>query len=565
VYSYDALGRLIGVEHHDGAKETYTYRADGALLQADNDDTSVRFERDLLGRVIKETQGELEIENAYDRQGMRVRMRSSLGADVSVTRNSNGDVLSVRAGEFAAQFERDALGRELARSLPGGLRSRWRRDRSGRPVEHIVTAGSGQTLCAVGYGWAPNDRLQRRVDAFKGRDEYHHDARGYLAASRYADDGVDLRVPDAVGNVFKSETRTDREYGPAGQLLRARSPSGDTHYAYDAEGNLIEKRDAAGRAWQYAWNSAGHLASVTRPDGDRVSFTYDPFGRRVSKRYRGQTTKWLWDGDAPLHEWVEQPKSAPTPLTWLFEPESTAPLARLEASTCQALITDHLATPTLVVNSDHSVAWSAGLDAYGNLRDASGDSALCPFRWPGQYADLETGLYYNRHRYYDPESGQYASQDPIRLHGGRALYAYVPDPLTWTDPLGLSCALHERQSAAAEALAPLKQAFPEAAVGFRGSLARGRKGPHKGFAPFDPNNFDVDAFIVSDELAARVPPNRQGFRDLQKAGRQERKLVDDLGRRLSAIPGIRQEKMTVRIFSDDEFARKVRLDERYLL
>jgi uncharacterized protein RhaS with RHS repeats len=52
---------------------------------------------------------------------------------------------------------------------------------------------------------------------------------------------------------------------------------------------------------------------------------------------------------------------------------------------------------------------------------------------------VETGLFYNRFRYYDPESGQYASRDPIGLGGGTGLYAYVGDPLAWVDPVGLAC------------------------------------------------------------------------------------------------------------------------------
>jgi RHS repeat-associated protein len=62
----------------------------------------------------------------------------------------------------------------------------------------------------------------------------------------------------------------------------------------------------------------------------------------------------------------------------------------------------------------------------------------CPFRYQGQYEDTETGLYYNRFRYYDPESGQYISQDPISLLGGFNAYGYVTDTLVYTDALGLS-------------------------------------------------------------------------------------------------------------------------------
>ncbi|MGG6229992.1 RHS repeat-associated core domain-containing protein [Tenacibaculum sp. SDUM215027] len=61
-----------------------------------------------------------------------------------------------------------------------------------------------------------------------------------------------------------------------------------------------------------------------------------------------------------------------------------------------------------------------------------------PFRYQGQYEDEETGLYYNRFRYYSPESGTYISQDPIGLAGGMPnMYAYVYDTNTQLDPLGL--------------------------------------------------------------------------------------------------------------------------------
>jgi RHS repeat-associated protein len=62
-----------------------------------------------------------------------------------------------------------------------------------------------------------------------------------------------------------------------------------------------------------------------------------------------------------------------------------------------------------------------------------------PWRYPGQYEDAETGLYYNRFRYYDPETGRYLSEDPIGLAGGVGLYGYVGAPSWWVDPFGLTC------------------------------------------------------------------------------------------------------------------------------
>jgi len=62
-----------------------------------------------------------------------------------------------------------------------------------------------------------------------------------------------------------------------------------------------------------------------------------------------------------------------------------------------------------------------------------------PLRFQGQYHDEETGLHYNRHRFYDPDSGRYLTQDPIGLAGGVNVYGYVRgNPLNRTDPLGLA-------------------------------------------------------------------------------------------------------------------------------
>jgi RHS repeat-associated protein len=86
--------------------------------------------------------------------------------------------------------------------------------------------------------------------------------------------------------------------------------------------------------------------------------------------------------------------------------------------------------------------WSSELDTYGSLQQDSSGPNRCPFRFAGQYEDQETGISYNRFRYYDPNSGQFISQDPIGLVGGLELYGHLPDPTTWIDPLGLTKGPH---------------------------------------------------------------------------------------------------------------------------
>ena len=100
------------------------------------------------------------------------------------------------------------------------------------------------------------------------------------------------------------------------------------------------------------------------------------------------------------------------------------------------MVSDHLGTPLELYDGGGTKTWQAQLDSYGQVRVGLGRVQDCPFRYQGQYEDTETGLYYNRFRYYDPEVGQYISQDPIRLAGGIKQYSYVDNPTSWLDVLG---------------------------------------------------------------------------------------------------------------------------------
>ena len=104
---------------------------------------------------------------------------------------------------------------------------------------------------------------------------------------------------------------------------------------------------------------------------------------------------------------------------------------------------DHLGTPRAVSDGAGHVVWRWESEPFGNTvpdedPDGDGDSFRLNLRFPGQYFDGESGLYYNYHRYYDPATGRYLTSDPIGLEGGLNTYAYGNNnPLKFIDPLGL--------------------------------------------------------------------------------------------------------------------------------
>ena len=108
-------------------------------------------------------------------------------------------------------------------------------------------------------------------------------------------------------------------------------------------------------------------------------------------------------------------------------------------------VSDYLGTPLQAYDKNGEKVWEQELDSFGRKRRKdNNNSSFIPFKYQGQYEDAETGLYYNRFRYYDPNAGSYISQDPIGLAGDNpTLYAYVSDVNYWNDVLGLTAEVYK--------------------------------------------------------------------------------------------------------------------------
>ena len=210
-----------------------------------------------------------------------------------------------------------------------------------------------------------------------------------------------------------------------------------------------------------------------------TEYRYDPLGRRTAKIRNGETTVYHWQEDTLA---IESTNGQNT--HYLFEPGTFEPLAQFqttspigieredkpaepysydpetdpllkippepqEQSEVQPDLVyyqlDHLGTPIAAHNAKGEAVWTAEYEAWGRIRNetVSDDPKVnIPFRFQGQYYDEESGLHYNRFRYYDPEIGRFVSQDPIGLRGGMNLFEYAPNPVGWTDPFGLLVTPH---------------------------------------------------------------------------------------------------------------------------
>jgi RHS repeat-associated protein len=293
------------------------------------------------------------------------------------------------------------------------------------------------------YEYDPAGELTRTLDKLRGEIKYEYEANGQLHSretGRIAD-SEEFRYDAAANRLNFNTSQFDQVKD--NRIKRWR----DQEYAYDAWGNLIEKRVGITTLQTFAYDCENRLVRAeTLVDGklqSTGSYRYDSLGRRVGKtsEINGQTEHkhFLWQGLRMLREETPWQSSL-----YIYEPNSYAPLARLdqqEGETEQKLFyfhTDQIGTPLEMTDVEGSIVWQATYKAWGEVETFAVKEVEQNLRFQGQYFDDETGLHYNTFRYYDPGVGRFITQDPIGLFGGNNLYKYASNPFVWLDPLGLA-------------------------------------------------------------------------------------------------------------------------------
>ncbi|MFJ2487924.1 RHS repeat-associated core domain-containing protein, partial [Pseudomonas sp. NPDC087639] len=328
-------------------------------------------------------------------------------------------------------------GREQQRQQ-GLLLSDYTYDDQGRLLAHAV-GHQHDSLYRRDYAYSANGNLEHIADTRHGQRTYGYDALDRLIRVRHSRDELpESFAHDPAGNLLMQD-RSGPTQIKGNRLLM----QGDRHYDYDAFGNLIRERRGTAQklVTEYRYDCQHRLIGLTRPDGKTASYRYDAFNRRISKTVDGATTEFFWQGDHLVAE-----SSQTHHRSYVYEPGTFRPLALLDGKgpkrACPFYYQlDHLGTPQELTDYSGEIVWSAQYDAYGKvaaLTLAAEEYLDQPLRFQGQYFDAESGLHYNRHRYYDPRLGRYLTPDPIKLAGGLNQYQYVPNPTGWVDPLGLS-------------------------------------------------------------------------------------------------------------------------------
>ncbi|MFI6056383.1 DUF6531 domain-containing protein [Streptomyces violascens] len=468
-YTRDALGRVTEQRLDlTGPATIYGYDPVGQLIRASTPDVDLSIERDGLGRVLSETVNGRTISYAYDALGRRIRRVTPSGLVSEWTYDPASRATHLWSDAGALAFTHDAAGRERQRTIGEStlLTQEW--DTADRLTVQHLSSARDRALQHRTYGYRADGYLAEMRELTSGTSRFKLDAIGRATSVR-AVGWSETYAYDAAGNLTHGSSPGQGMSGQRefeGTLIRR---ADRTRYEYDGQGRLTAKvrqfLDGRKRKWTYSWTAQDQMTTAVTPEGEQWQYVYDPLGRRIAK-YRvnkdgsnADRTEFSWDGT----RLAEQTGPDGTVTTWDYAVGTHRPLTQTrhrprgartsylaelaEDTTAErvthfhAIITGPVGTPAELVTADGQVEWQKRASLWGMPLPSPEDGPPmvdCPLRFPGQYADAETGLNYNYFRSYDPETARYISPDPMGLEPAGNHHGYVHAPHTWQDPLGLS-------------------------------------------------------------------------------------------------------------------------------
>lgn len=480
-HTYDNLGNLLDVTADTGEYIRNTYDPAGRVLTAVNGTAeaithTLRFTYTPTGQVATEQlDDQPPLRNDYDHRSRRISRTTPSGSVTTWHHDTLNRVASLDADGERITFSYDPTSRltgwrigevqidrtftptnQLASQTVTGFPSLGLRldfgDTPARPDPVVIRHDN--------YAYRPDGFLRTqtttRPDASPTHRRYDLDPVGRVTAITENGAISEAYTYDALSNITSSSTplapsphtppspsapaSTDcREYHD-NLLVR----DGHNHYYYDPAGRLIRKVATciSGKpgVWHYRYNGFGQLVDVYTPTGEWWQYRYDAHGRRTCKRLLDidarrtlKRTEFIHDGTRLIEQ-----TDTDTLVRWQYLPGSYTPVTQTASTaTHSTILTGPSGLPTDIIDSATAEHRSnAAHSIWGGLTTWIG-STTTPHRYPGQYADAETGLHYNNHRTYDPSTGRYLTPDPLGLAPAPNPHTYPRNPTRWSDPLGL--------------------------------------------------------------------------------------------------------------------------------
>ena len=382
----------------------------------------------------------------YDNEGNEISRQSNLGFILNQQFNEMNLPIRQRAGyEPTHHFDSQALKQTgIDSPIFAELNRTYQYDKA------LNTIAANDEIESLRFVVNGNNQITQVVSQYQTRENYHYDQSGYISRQYIQSDDYRYNGQIKIDNLDL--------YQQGNKLNRI----GNDYYSYDKAGRLVKKtaiKDGfRGKTLYYRWNGNNQLESLTNEWGEVWYYKYDALGRRIEKAcpQRNTKTTYLWDGDQVAYQETEKHGKTESLRHCIFNGWE---LIAQQDSYFKTDLRNHHKTwtqatnytvcqpngqPLALFNPQGKRTWRKapsslwGLPLLENWESKQAEPLNPNLLFAGQYFDQESGLAYNRFRYYDPQSGCYLKSDPIGLAGGETPYAYVHNPWDWLDPFGLA-------------------------------------------------------------------------------------------------------------------------------
>ncbi|MBJ9163454.1 RHS repeat protein [Citrobacter farmeri] len=249
-------------------------------------------------------------------------------------------------------------------------------------------------------------------------------------------------------------TQARYQYDPYGRRIsktvRRHNQSDTTRYGWDGD-RLVLTQTSDRKV--YTLHEPGSFTPLLRIESDGGDEAYTPLAQKLQQHSQIPFTAQEYADMERLEDDLRSGTLSERSRGWLEFANIPAnlmaaqpdPLPVVNIRNIHLYQCDHRGMPVALINREGQADWRAEFNPWGEmLSEDNPHNIEQPLRLPGQWYDEESGLHYNRHRYYDPQQGRYITQNPIGLKGGWNLYSYPMNPTINIDPLGLYQMCHRK-------------------------------------------------------------------------------------------------------------------------
>jgi RHS repeat-associated protein len=394
VFTYDSLNRRIftGFGKSGSTYESsisYTFDAGNRLTQAvDSISGTVTRGYDGLDHLISETTANGTSNYTYDNACRRTSFTPPGQPIVNYSYDNANRLMLISQSATTVSLQYDGASRRTALTLPNGIMTTYTYD-SASDLTGLTYTSNSTVLGTLSYVY---DLGGRRTGI----------------TGSYARTNLPLAV-------------TTTAYNAANQL----STWGTANLFYDANGNMTSDGTHS-----YAWDARNHLTAVD--GGNTATFSYDAFGRRVSKAVLGTSTTFGFDGSNAVQESIAGSNNATSLMGGIDEV-----FQRTDSAGARSFLADALGNTLAQTDSAGAIQTAYTFEPFGRTT-VTGSSSTNSFAYTGRELDT-TGLYFYRARYYSPVFQRFLSEDPAGFQGGINTFSYVSNnPVRYVDPSGLN-------------------------------------------------------------------------------------------------------------------------------